>query len=66
MKKVLITGASGGIGSSISKKFLKNDFKLILTSSSNENINKLHGEYGDDHHYYILNFNNGKKVILKQ
>ena len=34
MKKILITGASGGIGSSIADKFLKNKYEMILTSSS--------------------------------
>ena len=57
MKKILITGASGGIGSSITEKFLNNNFTLILTSSSEKNLDLLKNEYGNDHFYYILNFN---------
>ena len=57
MNKILITGASGGIGSAISYKFSKNDFILILTSSSNENLNNLKNKYGKNHYYYVLNFN---------
>ncbi len=57
MNKILITGASGGIGSAISYKFSKNDFILILTSSSNENLNILKNKYGKNHYYYVLNFN---------
>ncbi len=57
MKKILITGASGGIGSSIVNKFIQNDYKLILTSSSDTTIKKLKDEYGDEHYYYKLNFN---------
>ncbi len=57
MKKVLITGASGGIGSAIVDKFMQNNYKLILTSSSISTLEKLKEKYGDDHFYYILNFN---------
>ena len=38
LKKVFITGASGGIGSAICKKFYKNNFTLVLISSSSEKI----------------------------
>ena len=41
MKKILITGASGGIGSSIVDKFLKNKYTIILTSSSDTTLTKL-------------------------
>ena len=68
MKKILITGASGGIGSSIVDKFLKNNFKLILTSSSDLTLNKLKDKYGSDHYYYVLNFNEpiNFEIILKK
>ena len=35
-KKIMITGAFGGIGKSICEKFLKNDCILICTSSNEE------------------------------
>ncbi len=57
MKKILITGASGGIGSSIADKFLKNNSQMILTSSSDNSLSKLKEKYGNNHHYYILDFN---------
>ena len=68
MKKILITGASGGIGSSIADKFLNNKFELILTSSSDNSLNKLKEKYGNNHHYYILDFNNPDEnnTILKK
>ena len=68
MKKILITGASGGIGSSIADKFLKNKYEMILTSSSDINLSKLKQKYGNNHHYYILNFNNPDEnnIILKK
>ena len=68
MKKILITGASGGIGSSIADKFLKNKYEMILTSSSDATLNNLKQKYGNDHHYYILDFNDPEKnsVILKK
>ncbi|MDB4861385.1 3-oxoacyl-ACP reductase FabG [Alphaproteobacteria bacterium] len=58
MKKIFVTGASGGIGSSIADKFLKNQYEMILTSSSSNSLDKLKEKYGNDHHYYILDFNN--------
>ncbi|MDA9621124.1 3-oxoacyl-ACP reductase FabG [Pelagibacteraceae bacterium] len=68
MKKILITGASGGIGSSISDKFLKNDYEMILTSSSDTTLKKLKQKYGNTHHYYILDFKNPDEnnIILKK
>ena len=54
-KKIFITGSSGGIGSAICKKFLDNECKLILTSSSQEKLEKLKSKYGKDHFYYKLN-----------
>ena len=41
IKKIFITGASGGIGSAICKKFINKNYTLVLTASSNEKINKL-------------------------
>ena len=52
MSKIFITGASGGIGSAISEKFLDNNFTLVLTSSSDEKLKNLKKKYGDEHHYY--------------
>ena len=68
MKKILITGASGGIGSSIADKFLKNQYEMILTSSSDETLSKLKKKYGNNHHYYILDFKNPDEnnVTLKK
>ena len=57
MKKILITGASGGIGSGIVEKFAIKDYVLILTSSSEATLQSLKNKYGSDHSYYVLNFN---------
>ena len=51
-KKLLITGASGGIGSSICKKFINQNFTLVITSSSNDKIKNLKTIYGKNHFYY--------------
>ena len=68
MKKILITGSSGGIGSSIADKFLKNKYEMILTSSSDNALNKLKEKYGNNHHYYVLDFKNPDEnnIILKK
>ena len=54
-KKVMITGASGGIGKELSKKFLENGCNIIFTSSSLEKTENLKKLYGENHHYYTLN-----------
>ena len=61
-KKIFITGASGGIGSAICKKFVDKNYILILTSSSDNNISKLKDQYGDDHFYYKIDLSNSKNV----
>ena len=68
MKKILITGASGGIGSSIADKFLKNKYEMILTSSSDATLSNLKQKYGNNHHYYILDFKkpDENNIILKK
>ena len=55
VKKVLITGASGGIGKSIADKLIDLDYNIIFTSSKIETIDKLKSNYGDKHFYYELN-----------
>ena len=57
-KKVLITGASGGIGKSIADKLIDLDYNIIFTSSKIETIDKLKSNYGDSHFYYELNLSN--------
>ena len=68
MKKILITGASGGIGSSIAEKFLINKYEMILTSSSETTLSQLKLKYGNIHHYYILDFKkpDENNIILKK
>ena len=68
MKKILITGASGGIGSSIANKFLNKKYEMILTSSSDASLSKLKQKYGNNHYYYILDFKkpDENKIILKK
>ncbi len=61
-KKIFITGASGGIGSAICKKFVDKNFILVLTSSSDNNISKLKKQYGDEHFYYKIDLSNSKNV----
>ena len=53
-KKVFITGATGGIGSAISQKFLNKGYSLILTSSSNDGVEKLKNIYGKDNFYFKI------------
>ena len=61
-KKVLITGATGGIGKAICEKFLSKKFTLILTSSSNDKIKLLSNQYGKEHYYYNVDFFNFSSI----
>tara|TARA_B100001057_G_C22558540_1_gene836327 strand:+ start:111 stop:842 length:732 start_codon:yes stop_codon:yes gene_type:complete len=67
-KKIFITGASGGIGSSICEKFLNENYTLVLTSSSPEKIEILKKKYGNNHHFYKIDLsdkNNLQNSLLE-
>ena len=61
-KKILITGASGGIGYAICNKFEKNDNVFVLTSSSDEKLLNLKNKFGDRHFFYKVDFSNKDDV----
>ena len=66
-KKILITGGSGWIGTAICDLYESKQFKLILTSSSDEKLKKLKLKYGENHHYYkldLLDKENVEKTTL--
>ena len=71
-KKVLITGAAGGIGRALCSKFIENGCVLICTSTNNDKIAKLNNEFGNNHFYYKLdlsdinNISENFNLILKQ
>jgi len=53
-KKVLITGASGGIGMSLCKKYVEMQCRVVFTSSDNIKLNELKDKFGEEHSYYNL------------
>ena len=57
-KKIFITGSTGGIGTAICNKYLNKNCILILTSSSDEKLEKLKKLYGNKHSYYNLDLSN--------
>ncbi len=57
-KKIFITGSTGGIGKAICNKFLNKNCILVLTSSSDEKLEKLRKLYGNKHSYYNLDLSN--------
>mgnify|MGYP001196451156 CR=1 FL=1 len=62
IKKIFITGASGGIGSAICKKFIEKNYTLVLTASSNEKINNLKEIYGDHNFYFKVNLSDSENL----
>ncbi len=61
-KKVFITGASGGIGSSICDIFISKGYELIITSSSSDKLQLLKEKYGDNNYYFDLDLSNSKNI----
>ena len=45
MKKVLVTGATGGIGYSIAKHFKNNGYKVFVTGRNCEKLTKIEQEF---------------------
>ena len=46
-KKVVITGATGGIGNSLVKKFTDSGSKILATGTKEEKLNKLKKEFNE-------------------
>jgi len=46
-KKIIITGATGGIGNSLVKKFVNNGSKILATGTNEVKLNKLKTEFSD-------------------
>tara|TARA_B100000989_G_scaffold298699_1_gene289245 strand:- start:9 stop:740 length:732 start_codon:yes stop_codon:yes gene_type:complete len=61
-RKVLITGASGGIGSAICKKFNNKYYKLVLTSSSDKKIDLLKKNYSSENFYYKVDLSDPENL----
>tara|TARA_B100000989_G_C19490608_1_gene449597 strand:- start:250 stop:981 length:732 start_codon:yes stop_codon:yes gene_type:complete len=62
INKIFITGASGGIGTAICNKFKSKNFTLILTSTSEEKIEKLKSIYGNNQFYYKVDLSNPENL----
>ena len=62
VKKIFITGASGGIGSAICNKKQKKNFSLVLTSSSDNKIENLKNIYGNNHFYYKVDLSDSSNL----
>ena len=61
-KTILITGASGGIGSALCKNFFDSNCTLICTTSSNEKLLELKKKYGKNNFYYLLDLSDTNSV----
>ena len=68
-KRVLITGATGGIGKNLAKIFAKNHYDLVLTSTKLEKLNSLKEEIVKEFNVKVdvlevnLSNDNGPKLI---
>ncbi len=64
INKIFITGASGGIGSAICKKFEIERYTLVLTASSDEKLSHLKKKYGNHNYYYKLDLSNHEELQI--
>ena len=62
-KKILITGASGGIGKALSEVFIKSNCQIIFTSSNAIKLENLKKNFGKKHLYYFLDLSNSDSLI---
>ena len=46
-KKIIITGATGGIGHSLVKKFIESGSVVLATGTKEEKLNKLKSEFSN-------------------
>ena len=61
-KKILITGASGGIGRALSDVFIKAKCQVIFTSSDELKLENLRKDFGNNHLYYFLDLSNSNSL----
>ena len=61
-KNVLVTGATGGIGSAIAKALAKQGAKLVLSSTKEERLQELAAEIGGDVKYIACNLSDAVAV----
>lgn len=62
-KKILITGASGGIGKALSDVFVKAKCQIIFTSSDELKLENLRKDFGNNHLYYFLDLSNSNSLF---
>ncbi len=61
-KKILITGASGGIGKALSDVFIKAKCQIIFTSSDELKLENLRKNFGNNNLYYFLDLSNSNSL----
>mgnify|MGYP001376352948 CR=1 FL=1 len=64
-KKVLLTGSTGTIGTSIAKIFNQSGATLICTSTSQEKLKILKNIIGNEHFFYLINLNDNNDIESK-
>lgn len=64
-KVALITGGSGGIGSSIAKSYVESGCKVVITGTKEEKLRKYCEELGENAKYVRLDLNEVDKIHQK-
>ncbi len=61
-KKVLLTGATGGIGEEIAKSFINQGAFVVLSGTNNDKLEKLSQKLGDNTKFIACNLSNSDEV----
>ena len=61
-KKIIITGATGGIGNSLVKKFIDSGSTVLATGTKEEKLNKLKSEFSNNIQVEKFNLGDHTKI----
>jgi len=63
MKNILITGATGGIGSALIDCFYGNDYNLFVTGSNEEKLKSIKSKYPENLETFACNLSKDKEIF---
>ena len=63
MKNILITGATGGIGSALIDCFYGNDYNLFVTGSNEEKLKSIKSKYPENLETFACNLSKDKEIV---
>ena len=65
MKNVLITGATGGIGSALIDCFYSNEYNLFVTGSNKEKLKSIESKYPENLETSACDLSKDKEIVIQ-